>query len=121
MKKSWKYANVETNLMTIEEAKQSGAIALFDEKYGDKVRVVAAGEFSKELCGGTHVSNSGEIGLFKIVAETGVAAGIRRIEAVTGIKAIKFMEEKQRLLREACAGLKCTEKDILKKISSQNA
>ena len=114
-------ANVETNLMTIEEAKQSGATALFDEKYGDKVRVVAAGEFSKELCGGTHVSNVGEIGLFKIVAETGVAAGIRRIEAVTGIQAIKFMEDKQRLLRDACAGLKCTEKDILKKISSQNA
>ena len=114
-------ANVETNLMTIEEAKESGATALFDEKYGDKVRVVAAGEFSKELCGGTHVSNVGEIGLFKIVAETGVAAGIRRIEAVTGIQAIKFMEDKQRLLRDACAGLKCTEKDILKKISSQNA
>ena len=114
-------ANVETNLMTIEEAKESGATALFDEKYGDKVRVVAAGEFSKELCGGTHVSNVGEIGLFKIVAETGVAAGIRRIEAVTGMQAIKFMEEKQRLLRDACAGLKCTEKDILKKISSQNA
>lgn len=114
-------ANVETNLMTIEEAKESGATALFDEKYGDKVRVVAAGEFSKELCGGTHVSNVGEIGLFKIVAETGVAAGIRRIEAVTGMQAIKFMEDKQRLLREACAGLKCTEKDILKKISSQNA
>ena len=114
-------ANVETNLMTIEEAKESGATALFDEKYGDKVRVVAAGKFSKELCGGTHVSNVGEIGLFKIVAETGVAAGIRRIEAVTGMQAIKFMEEKQRLLRDACAGLKCTEKDILKKISSQNA
>lgn len=114
-------ANVETNLMTIEEAKESGATALFDEKYGDKVRVVAAGEFSKELCGGTHVSNVGEIGLFKIVAETGVAAGIRRIEVVTGMQAIKFMEEKQRLLRDACAGLKCTEKDILKKISSQNA
>ena len=119
--KIMKVANVETNLMTIEEAKESGATALFDEKYGDKVRVVAAGEFSKELCGGTHVSNVGEIGLFKIVAETGVAAGIRRIEAVTGMQAIKFMEDKQRLLREACAGLKCTEKDILKKISSQNA
>ena len=112
---------VETKLMTLEEAKKTGAMALFDDKYGDKVRVVAAGEFSKELCGGTHVSNVGEIGLFKIVAETGVAAGIRRIEAVTGIQAIKFMEDKQRLLREACAGLKCTEKDILKKISSQNA
>ena len=112
---------VETKLMTIEEAKESGATALFDEKYGDKVRVVAAGEFSKELCGGTHVSNVGEIGLFKIVSETGVAAGIRRIEALTGRAAIKYMEEKQRLLKEACAALKCTEKDVLKKISTQGA
>ena len=107
--------------MTIEEAKESGATALFDEKYGDKVRVVVAGEFSKELCGGTHVSNVGEIGLFKIVSETGVAAGIRRIEALTGRAAIKYMEEKQRLLKEACSALKCTEKDVLKKISSQGA
>ena len=105
---------VETKLMTIEEAKESGATALFDEKYGDKVRVVVAGEFSKELCGGTHVSNVGEIGLFKIVSETGVAAGIRRIEALTGRAAIKYMEEKQRLLKEACSALKCTEKDVLK-------
>ena len=112
---------VETKLMTIEEAKESGATALFDEKYGDKVRVVFAGEFSKELCGGTHVSNVGEIGLFKIVSETGVAAGIRRIEALTGRAAIKYMEEKQRLLKEACAALKCTEKDVLKKISTQGA
>ena len=108
-----------TKLMTIDEAKASGATALFDEKYGDKVRVVAAGEFSKELCGGTHVSNVGEIGFFKIVSETGVAAGIRRIEALTGRNAIRYMEEKQRLLKEACATLKCNEKDILKKIVSQ--
>ena len=113
--------SVETKLMTIEEAKESGATALFDEKYGDKVRVVAAGEFSKERCGGTHVSNVGEIGLFKIVSETGVAAGIRRIEALTGRAAIKYMEEKQRLLKEACSALKCTEKDIIKKISSQGS
>ena len=110
---------VETKLMTIEEAKESGATALFDEKYGDKVRVVATGDFSKELCGGTHVSNVGEIGLFKIVSEVGVAAGIRRIEALTGRAAIKYMEEKQRLLKEACLALKCTEKDVLKKISAQ--
>ncbi|MBM6836845.1 alanine--tRNA ligase, partial [Clostridium saudiense] len=110
---------VSTKLMTIDEAKASGATALFDEKYGDKVRVVAAGEFSKELCGGTHVSNVGEIGFFKIVSETGVAAGIRRIEALTGRNAIRYMEEKQRLLKEACATLKCNEKDILKKIASQ--
>ena len=113
--------SVDTKEMTIEEAKNCGATALFDEKYGDKVRVVCAGEFSKELCGGTHVSNVGEIGLFKIVTETGVAAGVRRIEALTGLNAIKFMEEKQRMLREACAALKCSEKDILKRISTQTS
>ena len=113
--------SVSTKLMTIEEAKESGATALFDEKYGDKVRVVSAGEFSKELCGGTHVSNVGEIGFFKIISETGVAAGIRRIEALTGRNAIKYMEEKQRLLREACANLKCTEKDIIKRITTQGS
>ena len=114
-------ATVETKLMTIDEAKESGDTALFDEKYGDKVRVVAAGEFSKELCGGTHVANVGQIGLFKIIAETGVAAGVRRIEAVTGTNAIKYMEDKQRILKEACSSLKCSEKDILNKISSQGA
>ncbi len=112
---------VDTNLMTLDEARESGAMALFDDKYGDKVRVVSVGEFSKELCGGTHVHNSGEIGLFKIIAEIGVAAGIRRIEAVTGLNAIKHMEEKQRLLKEACSALKCNEKDVLKKIVSQGA
>ena len=111
--------NVYTNLMTLDEAKEAGAMALFDDKYGDKVRVVSVGEFSKELCGGTHVNNAGEIGLFKIVNEAGVAAGIRRIEAVTGLNAIKYMEEKQRLLKEACAALKCAEKDVIKKITSQ--
>ncbi|MDU1314157.1 MAG: alanine--tRNA ligase [Clostridium septicum] len=112
---------VETKLMTLDEAKECGAMALFDDKYGEKVRVVSVGEFSVELCGGTHVCNSGEIGLFKIVGESGVAAGIRRIEAVTGFGAIKFMEEKQKTLKEACEALRCTEKDILKKISSQNS
>ena len=112
---------VGTDLMTLEEAKNSGAMALFDDKYGDKVRVVSVGEFSKELCGGTHVHNSGEIGLFKIISEAGVAAGVRRIEAVTGINAIRYMEDKQRLLKEACSVLKCSEKDVLKKITSQGA
>ncbi len=113
--------NVDTDLMTLDEARNSGAMALFDDKYGDKVRVVSVGEFSKELCGGTHVHNSGEIGLFKIISEAGVAAGIRRIEAVTGINAIKYMEEKQRLLKEACSVLKCSEKDVIKKIASQGS
>ena len=110
---------VNTDLMTLEEAKESGAMALFDDKYGDKVRVVSVGEFSKELCGGTHVRNSGEIGLFKILTESGVAAGIRRIEAVTGFNSIKYVEEKQRLLKDACHVLKCNDKDILNKITAQ--
>lgn len=110
---------VNTDLMTLEEAKESGAMALFDDKYGDKVRVVTVGEFSKELCGGTHVRNSGEIGLFKILTESGVAAGIRRIEAVTGFNSIRYVEEKQRLLKDACHVLKCKDKDVLNKITAQ--
>lgn len=113
--------DVETNLMTLDEAKESGAMALFDDKYGDKVRVVSVGEFSKELCGGTHVRNSGEIGLFKILGEAGVAAGIRRIEAVTGFNAIKFVEEKENILKDACHALKCNDKDIINKIAAQNS
>ena len=113
--------NVETKLMTLEEAKETGAMALFDDKYGDKVRVVCVGEFSKELCGGTHVKNSGEIGLFKIIGESGVAAGTRRIEAITGFNAIKYVEEKQNLLKDACHALKCAEKDVLNRIAAQGA
>lgn len=111
--------SVSTDVMTISEAKKSGAVALFDEKYAEDVRVVSVGEFSKELCGGTHVCNSGEIGLIKIVSESGVAAGIRRIEAVTAINAIKFMENKNSLLKEVSFILKCTEKDVVKKVSTQ--
>ena len=112
--------DVITELMTIEEAKKSGAMALFDDKYGDKVRVLSVGD-SKELCGGTHVKNSGEIGMFKLVSETGVAAGIRRIEAVTGSNAFKYMEEKQNILKEISQLLKCSEKDIVKKLLSQTS
>lgn len=112
---------VRTDIMTLEEAKQSGAIALFDEKYSDEVRVVSVGKFSSELCGGTHVTNSGEIGLFKIISETGIAAGVRRIEAVTGFNAINYVEEKNNLLKEAAAVLKCSEKEILKKLQVQAA
>ena len=90
--------DIDCEVMGINEAKEKGAMALFGEKYGNEVRVVSMGDYSIELCGGTHVSNVGEIGLFKIVSETGVAAGIRRIEALTGRAAIKYMEEKQRLL-----------------------
>lgn len=110
---------VETNVMTIEKAKESGAIALFDEKYQEDVRVVSVGEYSKELCGGTHVRNSGEIGLFKILSEAGVAAGVRRIEAITGSKSIKYVEDKNNLLKDIASTLKCSEKDIINKLQTQ--
>jgi alanyl-tRNA synthetase len=110
---------VETNVMTIEKAKESGAIALFDEKYHEDVRVVAVGEYSKELCGGTHVRNSGEIGLFKILSEAGVAAGVRRIEAITGSKSIKYVEEQNNLLKDIASTLKCSERDIINKLQTQ--
>ncbi|MBZ9687814.1 alanine--tRNA ligase [Clostridium estertheticum] len=112
---------VETNVMTIKKAKESGAIALFDEKYQEDVRVVSVGAYSKELCGGTHVRNSGEIGLFKILSEVGVAAGVRRIEAITGSNSIKYLEEKNNLIKEIASTLKCSEKDITNKLQIQLA
>lgn len=108
--------NVNTDVMTIDEAKKSGAVALFDDKYEEDVRVVSVGNFSKELCGGTHVKNSGEIGLFKILSETGVAAGIRRIEAVTGAKSVQYVEDKNDFLKEVSAALKCGEKDVISRV-----
>lgn len=97
---------VKTELMTLDEAKKAGAKALFSEKYGETVRVVEVGSFSKELCGGTHVKNSCELGLFKIVSETSVGTGIRRIEALTGLESLKFCGNLSRNCGLICSQLK---------------
>ncbi|WP_304066741.1 alanine--tRNA ligase [Megamonas hypermegale] len=110
--------NVEISLMKQDEAKAKGAMALFGEKYGDIVRVVNVPGFSMELCGGSHVKNVGQIGVFKIVSETGVAAGVRRIEALTGKAAVSYMNEKAQLLAQTVSALKTTEANVLDKISS---
>jgi alanyl-tRNA synthetase len=100
---------IETN---IKEAKKLGAMALFGEKYGEKVRVVRIGDFSSELCGGTHLSNSSQAGMFKIISESGVAAGVRRIEAVTGKKAIEYYNAREELLLNAAQLLKTSPVDL---------
>jgi alanyl-tRNA synthetase len=97
---------VETQLMAQEDAMASGAMALFGEKYGDTVRVLSMGDFSVELCGGTHVTRTGDIGLFKIISEGGVAAGVRRIEAVAGAGALRYVENTEKTLAEIAAMLK---------------
>jgi alanyl-tRNA synthetase len=118
-KEIMKASVVDTLEMSLEQARESGAIALFDSKYKENVRVVSVGDFSKELCGGTHVKNSGEIGLFKIISEFGVAAGIRRIEAVTGTNALDYIYEKVDIIKELEKTLKCSEKDIVHKLQLQ--
>ncbi len=114
-------ANVEVQAayMGFDEAIAQGAMALFGEKYGDEVRVLKMGEFSTELCGGTHVARTGDIGLFKIVSEGGIAAGVRRLEAVTGLNALAWAQEQERLIKDAVAELKAqTPQDILNKIQA---
>ena len=107
---------VNTNVMDIEEGKKSGAMALFGEKYAQKVRVVSMGDFSKELCGGTHVANTGEIMLFKIVSEAGIAAGVRRIEALTGKGVIEYYKKQEEMLQEAAKALKANPSQVVEKI-----
>ncbi|MDO4907253.1 alanine--tRNA ligase [Neisseria sp.] len=117
-------ANVEVKaaLMSMEEAQKTGAMMLFGEKYGDEVRVLEMGGFSTELCGGTHVSRTGDIGLFKIISEGGIAAGIRRIEAITGLNALKWAQNQERLVRDIIGEVKAqTEKDVLAKIQAHAA
>ena len=108
---------VRTDIMDLEEAKKSGAMALFDEKYDQKVRVVSMGDFSKELCGGTHVSNTSSIMLFKIVSESGISAGVRRIEALTGNGVLGYYQEQEKLLAKAASLLKTSASDLPDRIS----
>ncbi|KGP63680.1 alanyl-tRNA synthetase [Legionella norrlandica] len=108
---------VTTQVMDIESAKQSGAVALFGEKYADAVRVLSMGHFSKELCGGTHARRTGDIGLFKIIAEYGIASGVRRVEMVTGSYALAWVNEQLGLINKLAATLKTTPTNLQEKVS----
>ncbi len=110
-------AKVTARTMKYDAAIQHGAMALFGEKYGDEVRVLGMGDFSTELCGGTHVSRTGDIGLFKILAEGGVAAGIRRIEAVTGEGAVDHVQEQERELQQVAGALKAQPQEVTAKVA----
>ena len=107
---------VETRLMSHKDAITAGAMALFGEKYGDNVRVLSMGDFSVELCGGTHVKHTGDIGVFKIVTETGVAAGVRRIEAVTGEGALQWFNDNEARLQQVAAAVKGERDNVVSKV-----
>ena len=112
---------VVTDVMNIEDAKKSGAMALFGEKYGETVRVVSMGDFSRELCGGTHVKHTGEIGYFKILSESGVAAGVRRIEALTGVNVMAYYQAMEESFNKAAAAAKATPAALTEKIQHMQA
>jgi len=108
---------VTTEILTMEEAKKSGAVALFDEKYEEMVRVVSVGDFSKELCGGTHIDQTAKIGMFKILSEGSIASGVRRIEAITGRAAIDYMQDLDNLTDELALSMKTTRDELLSKVN----
>ena len=109
---------VETNIMDLDDARAKGAMALFGEKYDDKVRVLSMGDFSTELCGGTHTDATGNIGLFRITSESGIAAGVRRIEAVTGENAIVSMHQQSDVLNEVASLVKGDSNSLIEKVKS---
>lgn len=113
-------ADASVSVMSIDEAVNSGATALFGEKYGARVRVVSVGDFSKELCGGTHVSAAGDIGFFKIIGESSVAAGIRRIEALTGGESYKYIKQQEDAIRNLAEALKAAPSDVVAKVEKLN-
>lgn len=114
----WNNIHVDISLKPIADAKAMGAMALFGEKYGDIVRVVQVGDYSLELCGGCHVQNTGQIGLFKIVSESGIGSGVRRIEAVSGRSAYQYLDGQLQLLKEAAGMLKTNVQDVPKRVEA---
>ncbi|HBF7840812.1 TPA: alanine--tRNA ligase [Clostridioides difficile] len=110
--------DIKCDIMNIKEAKEKGATALFGEKYGDEVRVVSMGDYSTELCGGTHLTNTSQVGMFKILSEGGVAAGVRRIEAITGKAVYEYLKERDGIISEVCVNLKSKEDNLIQRISS---
>lgn len=109
---------VDSQLLSLEEARKSGAVALFDEKYGDAVRVISVGSFSKELCGGTHIDQTAKIGIFKILSEGSIASGIRRIEAVTGKASLDYLNELSGLVEELSQAMKSTREELAVKVNN---